>query len=545
MNCQLHRVPFHSHRVSGLTTLVLAACAALVPQSGLSQQVADDSAPRPNIILVMADDLGWSDLGCYGGEIPTPHIDSLARDGMRFSQFYNNAICGPTRASLLTGLYCQQTGHRGTNWNDPKDYRRCVLISEVLQKSGYHTMMVGKWQGRDPAVDRGFDRFFGPRCQGKVSYFDEVVLNPHYLNGKRWELPDDYYMTDAFNDYAAEFLREAVQQKEPYFLYVGHLAPHWPLHAREAEIARYRKLYREKGWDEWRAERFAKLQQSGLIPAEWKLPPRPASVPDWKSVNHKEWQAERMAVYAAMVESIDRGLGQLLQIVDDAGQRENTLVLFLSDNGASPSGTVGPSKSGFGFSPGAANDKWRLDGEAIKPGSGPDLMPGPADTFAACGPAWAWLSNSPWRGSKSTAWEGGIRTPLIARWPGVIESNSLTRQSGHVMDIMATCLEIAGTEYPQKFGDRTPLPMEGKSLLPVLKGETRQGHEAICFQLRNEAAVVMGRWKGVRTRKGKQWMLFDLDTDGSETTDIADQHPEKVQAIDTAFRNWQQKIKAR
>ena len=201
-------------------------------------------AERPNIILVMADDLGWSDIGCYGGEIRTPHIDSLARDGLRFTQFYNNAICGPTRASLLTGLYCQQVGHRGDRWNDPKDFSKCVTIAEVLQAAGYRTMMVGKWQGRDLAVDRGFDRFFGPMCQAKISYFHEVRAELRITSiANAGSAAEDFYLTDAINDYAVRFLKEARAAQQPFFLYVAHIAPHWPLHAREADIAPYRQRY--------------------------------------------------------------------------------------------------------------------------------------------------------------------------------------------------------------------------------------------------------------------------------------------------------------
>ena len=279
-------------------------------------------ATQPNIVLVMADDLGWSDIGCFGGEIRTPHIDSLARDGLRFTQFYNNAVCGPTRASLLTGLYCQQTGHRGDHWNQPKDYARCVLISELLQNAGYHTMMVGKWQGRDPALDRGFDRFFGPMCQAKISYFHEVQQNPFYLDRERFQLPDDFYLTESFNEYAVQFLKEAVTTDKPFFLYVAHIAPHWPLHAREADIAAYREQYRERGWDEWRTTRFESQKKSELIPSHWKLAPRPPEVKDWKNDLNHNWQAERMAVYAAQVAAIDEGLGELLKVLKEKWARE-------------------------------------------------------------------------------------------------------------------------------------------------------------------------------------------------------------------------------
>jgi len=358
-------------------------------------------AKPPNIVLIMADDLGWSDLGCYGGEIETPHIDSLAHDGMRFTQFYNNAICGPTRASLLTGLYCQQVGHRGDRWNDPKDFSKCMTVGEVLQQAGYHTAMVGKWQGRDSALDRGFDRFYGPMCQAKISYFHEVQGNPYYLDRTRVDLPQDFYLTESLNDYAETFLDEAIEKEKPFFLYVAHIAPHWPLHARATDIARYRDRYMASGWDQIRAKRFRTQQQTGLVPSEWGLSPRPSSVGDWDADAFKEWQAERMSVYAAQVAAIDRGLGRLLQQLKDANKAENTLVMFLSDNGAAPDGGLRPTASGFGFGPKAANASWRNDGIAMRPGSGPGNMPGPHDTFAAYGLAWANASNSPLRGTMS------------------------------------------------------------------------------------------------------------------------------------------------
>ncbi|MCA9068143.1 MAG: sulfatase-like hydrolase/transferase, partial [Planctomycetaceae bacterium] len=289
---------------------------------------------RPNIVLVMADDLGWSDIGCYGGEIRTPYIDSLANEGLRFTQFYNNAVCGPTRASLLTGLYCQQTGHSGEHWNQPKDYKKCVLVSELLQQAGYHTMMVGKWQGRDAALDRGFDRFFGPMCQGKISYYHEVQSNPYFLNRKRYQLPDDFYLTKYLNDYAVRFLKEATTTDKPFFLYVAHIAPHWPLHAPEEDIAAYRQQYLQRGWDEWRETRFQFQKQNRLIPKAWELAPRPPGVKDWKEDSNKSWQAERVAVYAAQVAAIDQGLGQILDVLKESGKDKNTIVLFLSDNGA-------------------------------------------------------------------------------------------------------------------------------------------------------------------------------------------------------------------
>lgn len=500
---------------------------------------------RPNIILVMADDLGWSDIGCYGGEIQTPHIDSLARDGLRFTQFYNNAICGPTRASLLTGLYCQQIGHRGDRWNESKDFSKCVTLGEVLQQAGYNTAMVGKWQGRDSALDRGFDQFFGPMCQAKISYFHEVKSNPYFVDRERVELPDDFYLTDALNDYALRFLKSSVTEKKPFFLYVAHIAPHWPLHAREDDVAHYREKYRNLGWDEVRRRRFESQRQTGLIPSEWELASRPSGVRDWGADKFKSWQAERMAVYAAQVAAIDRGVGQLLQALKDAGEVDNTLVMFLSDNGAAPDGGLAPGKSGFGFSPSGNNTAWRKDGEAIRPGSGPDNLPGPHDTFAAYGLAWANASNTPMRGTKLEGYEGGIRTPLVVRWPAVIhDGDKLTRQPGHVIDFMATCLDVANADYPTEFNGRRPLPVEGKSLLPIFQGMHREEHEQLCWMVPRHHAIRVGNWKAVRPRKGGTWQLFNLDTDGTETTDQSTQEPERLEQLASQFEAWRKRVGA-
>ncbi|WP_417391907.1 arylsulfatase [Gimesia sp.] len=518
----------------------LATCLLLFSVSLVSAQ---ETKPRPNIILVMADDLGWSDLGCYGGEIDTPHIDSLAREGLRFTQFYNNAVCGPTRASLLTGLYCQQVGHRGDHWNEPKDFSKCITIAEALQLSGYQTMMVGKWQGRDLAVDRGFQHFFGPMCQAKISYFHEVNDNPYYLNRKQITLPADFYLTDAINDYAVRFLKQSLTEEKPFFLYVAHIAPHWPLHAREKEISCFRKRYRNSGWDQARSQRFLRQKQTELIPEQWKLSPRPAAIPAWEQQEHQHWQAERMAVYATQVSAIDRGLGQILQILKDTNAVENTLVIFLSDNGAAPDGGLSPSLSGFGFKPDSTNTDWRKDGVEIRPGSSPSNPPGPHDTFAAYGLAWANVSNTPLRGTKLEAYEGGIRTPLVARWPAVIrEEGSITRQPGHVIDLMATCLDIANTPYPASFQGRIPLPLEGKSLLPIFQGQQRESHKTLCWDVPRHQAIRMGSWKAIRPRSQNQWQLFNLDEDGTESADLSAREPERVKMMSKEYARWYKRV---
>lgn len=525
-------------------TRVICLSAALAFVALCSTPTCGD---RPNILLIMVDDMGWSDLGCYGGEIDTPHIDSLAADGLRFTQFYNNAVCGATRASLLTGLYCQQTGHRGDRWKEPKDFRACVLIPEVLQADGYHTAMIGKWQGRDLAVQRGFDRFFGPNCQGKISYWNAVKDNDFYLDDQPWKFPDrGFFMTDAFNDHSVEFLESAVTGDKPFFLYVAYIAPHWPLHASEKDIAAYRERYRKQGWDESRLARIKRQRKMGLLPDGWKPAAKAASIHNWADDPHQDWQAERMAAYAAQISNVDRGVGRMLEVLRKSDQENNTLVLFLSDNGAAPDGGLRPTANGFGFGPKSNNRLWRKDGMAIKPGSGPDRMPGPHDTFAAYGLAWATTSNTPLRDTKQSAYEGGIRTPLIARWPSVIQNGGeLTLQSGHVIDIMATSLDVAGVEYPAEFKGRRPLPMEGKTLAPIFRGNQRTGHDTLAWNCARGRAIRSGNWKLVRPRDDRAWELYNMDVDAGETNDLAQEFPARVKSMAKQYETWRNRVGAK
>jgi len=517
-----------------LSVLLFLTCLSL------AAQLAD---PKPNIVLILADDLGWSDLGCYGGEIPTPHLDGLAAGGLRFTQFYNNSVCGPTRASLLTGLYAQRIGHSGAHWNQPSDFTRSLTLGEALQGAGYHTMVVGKWQDPDLPAKRGFHRFFGPMCRGKISYFDEVLPNPFYLDETRATLPEDFYLTDAITDHALTFLAEHAASPEakemPFFLYVAHVAPHWPLHAREADIAPHRARYRERGWDDWLAMRRKFQEVNGLVPAAWSPAPRPREVHAWADDSLQEWQAERMAVYAAQVASIDRSTGRILEALRARGELDNTLVLFLSDNGPAPDGGLKPGSSGLGFKAGTSPDPWRLDGSAIRAGSGPNLMPGPPDTFAAYGLAWALTSGAPFRGTKLTGYEGGIRTPLIAHWPkGITARGRIVNDVGHVIDLMPTLLELAGGNYPTSLGERRPLPLDGRSFAPLLRGESLPPRGSLAWRVPQHRMIRSGDWKLISRDENTPWELYDLAADGTETTNLAERCPDVVKQLTEDWQAW-------
>lgn len=505
--------------------------------------IASDDARRPNIVLIMADDMGYSDLGCYGGEIHTPNIDRLARGGLRFSQFYNNALCGPTRASLMTGLYCQQVGVQG--WTGELN-DRCATIPELLKDAGYTTLVTGRldmttsgqWYVPEQAA-RHLHRFFGtggkPGTYGPGHYFKPVRTQRFYCNGEAHPFPADatFYKTDLFTDYAVKFVEEAAGGEKPFFLYVAHSAPHWPLHAKEADIAKYRDLYAEHGWDGLREDRYRRAIDEGLIDATWPLPPRDLSVPPWEKAENKAWEAERMAAYAGQIDSLDQNIGRLLRAIASAGAEKETLVLFLSDNGSSHQ-AVSSSLDKPGH-------PWRLDGTPTKVGNVPGNMPG-VDTFVTAGPPWANLSNTPFRGYKAGCYEGGIATPLIAYWPTVIdEGNQITHQPGHIVDIMATCLDLAGVEYPKQFLGRNLLPLAGKSLRPALEGETRQEHEVLCWNVSGSRAVRMGRWKMVAA-KGKSWELYDLQADRTELNDLAASEPARAEAMSAAYRQWAERV---
>ena len=471
---------------------------------------------RPNILLIMADDLGFSDLGSYGSEIATPNLDRLAHTGMRFTQFYNAARCCPSRASLMTGLYPHRTG-LGHMWRDfgLPAYRghlndRCVTIAELLRAAGYRTYMSGKWHlgtAKEHLPNaRGFERFFGT-TRGGGSYFRPPDLT---LDGGPIEPAEGFYYTDAIADWAIRFLRDHPRGATPFFLYVAFTAPHFPLHALPEDIAKYRGGY-SLGWDAVRRARHARMIELGIIDERWRSVPRDEYASAWESTSDKAAQDLAMAVYAAQVESMDRAIGRILGAIRTMGVKDNTLVLFLSDNG------------------GCA--------EAIDRGKA-DAPAGTPESFKSYGLPWAQASNTPFRLYKHWVHEGGIATPLIVHWPAVMrQANRVTHQVGHIIDILPTCLEAAGVEYPTSFQEHSILPAEGTSLLPVLRGGSRPGHGFLCWEHEGNRAVREGKWKLVAGFR-QDWELYDLETDRTETRDLASKFPDRVRRLADLYEEW-------
>ena len=516
------------------------------------------AADRPNVVVILADDLGYSDLGCYGGEVRTPNLDALAKQGLRFTQFYNGGRCCPTRASLMTGLHPHQAGvGRMTMDAGLPGYRgfltdNTVTIAEVLRAAGYRTAMVGKWhlsltrEGpnhlkhlnnqsildtfSDPntyPVARGFEEHYGV-IWGVVNYFDpfSLVYNTEPVR----EVPDDYYITDALTDQAVSYIEKYGKGPEPFFLYVAHVAPHWPLHALEADTARYEQTY-QAGWDAIRAARHRRMIELGLLPADGQtLSPPHDRKQDWDNNPTRAWDARAMAVHAAMIDRMDQGVGRIVDKLRQTGQLDNTLILFLSDNGASPEAYPNP-----GFD----RPSETRDGRKIAYPPAKQVMPGPEETFFGFGPAWANVANTPLRWWKAEMHEGGICTPLIAHWPKGLKTppGGVTNQPGHVIDLMATCIDLAGTQYPAEFQGRRITPMEGKSLAPIFRGEQRQGHDFLAWEHFGARAIRQGAWKLV-ARRGRPWELYDLSHDRTELNDLAPHQQARVDELAAAWERW-------
>jgi arylsulfatase A-like enzyme len=497
-------------------------------------------AGRPNIIVIMADDMGYSDIGCYGSEIRTPHIDSLAKSGVRFTHFHNTARCCPSRASLLTGLYAHQAGiGHMVNPRSLPGYagdlnRNCVTIAEVLRAGGYQTMASGKWHVT-PVTDskhnwplqRGFDRYYGI-IHGSASYFQPPMLvrdNEKIAAGSK-----DFYLTDGIGENAAAYIQAAARKPDPFFLYVPFTSPHWPLHAFETDIARYKGRYAQ-GWDALRAERHQRMIRMGLVDKHWGLTPRDRDVPDWKDAPDKAWQERRMEVYAAQIDRMDQNVGRILDAVRASGQEDNTLILFLADNGGCAE-DLAPGNRTY-----SVPEKTR-EGRTVQPGNVTGLMPGGADTFQSYGTGWANASNTPFRLYKHWVHEGGISTPLIARWPkGIPRRNGITHEPGHLIDLMATCVDISGVQYPAQHAGTAILPMEGRSLRPAFAGKPIRRDDAIYWEHEGNRAVLDGKWKLV-SRFPDRWELYDLEADRSELHDLAAQDSDRVARMTALYDRW-------
>ena len=496
---------------------------------------------QPNIILILADDMGYSDIGSYGGEVETPNLDGLAKGGIRYKQFYNAARCCPTRASLLTGLYPHQAGmgwmaaaHLGTPAYQDDLNKESVTIAEVLKTAGYSTFMTGKWHlTNERKIDgqvtdswphqRGFERYFGI-VPGGANYFTPTL----YSNNFTYKAPKDFYLTHAISDTSVRYIREhrAAQKDKPFFMYVAYTAPHWPLHALQKDIEKYKDLY-SKGWDAFRQERFARQKAMGLVPKHAVLSPRDTTVPAWEELSgeKKKEMAMRMAIYAAQIDAMDQGIGKIVGELKQQGILDNTLIFFLSDNGACA--------------------------EFISSGKSKEVT-GTAETFESYRIDWANVSSTPFREYKHYTYEGGIATPLIVHWPKGINAkmnDAVVSEYGHLSDIMATCVEVGNAKYPAVYNGYKIPPMEGKSLVPHFKGITNNRGK-VYWEHEANIALRDGKWKMVaKTDEGKEFnektiQLFDMEADPTEMNDLSAKYPERVKGMYKDWHRWANRISA-
>ena len=525
-----------------------SALGAMAPSSALE-------GSRPNIILILVDDMGYSDIGCFGSEIATPNLDAMAKSGMRMSQWYNNPRCCPSRASIMTGLYSHQVGF-GMMADDAGHYpypqyagdlsAQCCTIPEALKKAGYSTAMAGKWHlaavqdqkdlKHKWPMQRGFERYYGTII-GAGSYF-----NPNYLvqGNERIEVPKDpeYYYTDAIAENASNFVTEMAKKDAPFFLYCAFTAPHWPLQAKEEWIAKYKDRYAD-GWDALREERHAKQIEMGLLRPEWKLTPRDPRVPAWDAAQDKEWEMRRMAVYAAMIERMDTGVGRLTAALKATGRTENTLIVFMSDNGGNSEELLNhpPTFKRPNYMPYKTKDGTK----DVIVGNHADSMPGPEATYESVGIPWGNCANTPFRLYKHFTQEGGISSPFIACWPKYIQpEKKVTEQFGHETDLMPTFLAVAGAAYPATVAAGPIPPMVGESLVPIFEGEPRSRRP--CFwEHEGNKAVRDGKWKAV-SRFANSWELYDMEADRTELNDLGATEPERLTKMIYMWQDWARQI---
>lgn len=507
-----------------------------------------ESPTRPNVLLVLADDMGFSDIGPYGGEISTPSLDRLAAGGVRMTQFYNTARCSPSRASLLTGLHPHQVGIGILNFDDAPDgypgdlADDCATVAEVVRDAGYATYLSGKWHlsvdmeqpNHSWPTRRGFDRFFGT-LEGAGSFYRPRTLTRDETNVEHEAEEPGWFYTDAISENAVRFLAEHDEQRpdDPFFLYLAYTAPHWPLHAHNDDIARYEGRF-DAGWDRLREERLERLVAEGIIDRSWAMAPRDARVPAWDDAPHHDWEAQRMATYAAQVDRMDQGIGLVLAELERTGRLEDTLVVFLSDNGGcAEEMPPGPGAREFVTSFVPVQETTR-EGDPVTVGNDPALRPGPESTYMSYGRAWANLSNTPFREYKHWVHEGGIATPFIAHWPAGLAGGALCTAPSQLVDVLPTIAEVAGATYPAD----AP-PAEGRSLLGAWRGEPREERE-LFWEHEGNSAVRRGRWKLVRKHRG-DWELYDVEADRTELHDRAAEEPALVASLAEAYEAWAQR----
>lgn len=533
-----------------------------MPEQQATASQSSANTKKPNIVLIMADDLGWSDIGSFGSEIRTPNLDKLASKGVRFTQMYNSARCCPSRASLLTGINPHQAGigHMINDMSLPayQGYLNdnCVTIAEVLKTAGYRTLMAGKWhvggeqyplpdgwypdmKGYPSPKGRGFDRFYGI-LSGGGSYY-----NPNMLMDDTTRISvetTDYHFTDAIADKATQFVDDALYRDDPFFLYMAFTAPHWPLHAWEEDIERYRGKYL-KGWDETRMNRHETQRGMGMVNSKWPLSPRDGGVKPWNDEQHKEWRDLQMAVYAAQVEQVDRGIGKLMAKLEERGEADNTVVVFLADNG-------GCAEFLAEDGPEPDPDRYNyptVDGRVVRTGNTPDIEPGPPDTFASVDISWANVNNTPFRLFKHFTHEGGISTPFIISYPDGMarEGGGIHDAPAHIIDINATLLDLAGASYPTTFKGNDIKPAEGESFASVLDGADWRRDQPIAWEHEGNRAVRMGEWKLVSEiadpgdpDSRAVWELYNINDDRVELNDLIGGDKERANAMIKFYNEW-------
>lgn len=495
------------------------------------------NAPKPNIVLIMADDLGFSDIGAYGSEIQTPNLDKLAAEGIRFRQFYNNSICAPTRASLLSGQYQHTAGigyfniDLGTPAYQGYLSKQTVSLAEVLKDNGYSTLLSGKWHVGDDSTSqwprkRGFDRFYG-NIGGASDYF---VIKQLPKNKRSFFVKDDkvvdpadednFYYTDEIAKNAIGFLKEEKGDK-PFFLYLAFTSPHWPLQALPEDIKKYDGKY-DIGWDSLRTQRFKRQQELNIISKEQKISQKNSDLPAWKNLTYDEQKlwAKKMEVYAAQVDNLDQNIGRVIAQLRESGKLDNTIIFFISDNGAAGEDVA----HGFG---GRNVRNW-----------GPVGTAGSYDSYTR---TWAYASNTPLRSFKGFQYEGGISSPFIARFPAKIAAGGLIDGTAHLIDIAPTIYEITGAKYPKTYKGNTIVPLAGESLLPAMYGRQWSRVKPIFWERAGNKAVRKGKWKLLSVRS-EQWELYDIESDRGETKNLINEHPEVAAELKGLFETWAKKV---